>query len=116
MPIPNRVDAPHTVEVKVPEPVRRYVLFESWAPSPGRRAQWPTWRRMVRPVGATAWWLTGALGVITGASGRAAFFGYYGVFSILTVFYLGCVAFGFVDAVRWRRAHRANVRIPSTTR
>lgn len=28
----------------------------------------------------------------------------------------GCVSFAFVDAVRWRRAQRANVRIPSTTR
>src|SRR4051812_769199 len=39
-------------------PLRRYLLFE-WFAAPDeyarRRASWPRWRRMVRPVAATLW-------------------------------------------------------------
>lgn len=48
---------------RVPRSVRIYFTLETWTwltPTEyaHRRSTWPTWRRAIRPVGATACWLT----------------------------------------------------------
>lgn len=49
--------------------VRGYLLFERWTlidpdEMHRRRATWPVWRRMLRPVAATLWWLGLGLGLV----------------------------------------------------
>lgn len=86
-------------------PLRSYLLFERFTliepdEMRRRRARWPTWRRMLRPVGATLWWL----GVILGWAIPDVTF--TGVLALVMVVGLSVVCVVLGIGLEWRDRRR----------
>jgi hypothetical protein len=88
--------------------IRRYFLAENWTwdepeVAARRRAEWPTWRRAIRPVGATAYWIGAIVAIVFHPHGILSADGLYlALFPII----IGCAGFGIVDGFRPRREDR----------
>jgi hypothetical protein len=65
-------------------------LLDQW------RLTWPTWRRLVRPVGASAVWLVPVVEAFSDNEGSVA----RPVLLVLASIVLACVAFGLIDYLR----------------
>jgi hypothetical protein len=87
-----------------------YLLFErsTWtdrAKIERRRADWPLWRRGVRPIGALAWWIGIAVSVATNETlaDQRHHWTDVGTFLVLvTVVLLSCVDIGIGTLIRER--------------
>ena len=91
--------------------LRRYLLLEAWTWSTpeqaaGRRAEWPAWRRAVRPVGAIAWWAAVAIALLTTAYAGDSVTPAGQLFVVVWLVIGACIAVTVVDGVARRRAER----------
>jgi len=91
--------------------LRRYLLLEAWTWSTPeqaacRRAEWPIWRRAVRPVGATAWWAAVAIALLTTPYAGDGVTPAGQVFVLLWLVIGACVTVTVVDGVARRSAER----------
>jgi hypothetical protein len=94
--------------------VWRYLTFAAWTDtwselSPAERVQWraswPAWRRAVRPVGVTIFWV-GA--VYFGAnSDRPKTIAFVSIYLLWIAIWLTCAVIGLVDRRRIRRGRQA---------
>jgi hypothetical protein len=95
--------------------LRRYLLAENWTwdepdLAARRRANWPAWRRAVRPVGAAAYWIGAIVGIVFDPHGILSAGGLYLVLIPIVVV---CAVFGIADGFRQRRADRSASTSPS---
>jgi hypothetical protein len=101
----------HTFGMSLASELRRRYLYEGWTwaepeEDARRRAGWPLWRRLLRPVGAISILAFAALATLTNTYGVHAFVAYDGAFAILPVIAAAVFVFGIVDGFRWRRAEK----------
>jgi uncharacterized membrane protein YfcA len=69
-----------------------------------RRAAWPLWRRAVRPIGATAWWVGVLPGMVAGH--QVSIYAYGGLLIGAFAVLMCCAAIWAVDRIReHRRGH-----------
>lgn len=96
-------------------PIRDYLLFERWTlidpdEMRRRRASWPTWRRMLRPVGATLWWLGIVLGWVLPAFNEFHPWSPTFVLGLVMLSIIAiCVLLGI--GLEWRDRHRDGRRV-----
>jgi hypothetical protein len=97
----------------------RYLTFAAWTDtwselSPAERGQWraswPAWRRAVRPVGVTIFWVGGVYFVANADHRKTVAF--VSIYLLWIAIWLTCAVIGLVDRRRIRRARRA---LASTT-
>jgi hypothetical protein len=91
----------------------RYLTFAAWADgfsdlSPAdrqrRRASWPGWRRSIRPIGLTSYWL----GVVyfTANSDHRKTLTFVALYGAWIAVWLTCALIGLADRRRYRRLRR----------
>jgi hypothetical protein len=91
--------------------LRRYLLLEAWTWSTpeqaaGRRAEWPAWRRAVRPVGAIAWWAAVAIALLTTPYDGNSVTPAGQLFVVLWLVIAACIAVSVIDGMAHRRPGR----------
>jgi len=89
--------------------LRRYFWFEKFTLSDPdedaqRRAVWPLWRRAVRPIGATAWWIVVIVGLVSDHHVRIDAYG--GLLIALLVVVLCCLTIWAVTRFVERQKRR----------
>lgn len=90
--------------------MRTYLLFDRWTlidprEMRSRRASWPVWRRLLRPVGATVWFLGVVLGwVLPGFTDFSPWSATFVLGLALSGLIVVCVVLGI--GLEWRDRHR----------
>lgn len=95
--------------------LKSYLLFERWTllePDAmlRRRATWPRWRRMLRPIGATVWWLGVVVNVVVPRSDGARVGTWqFALGLVMTTVLVVCIVAG--TGLEWRDRRRERRRV-----